>query len=199
MFIFKQHYLVQLGVGFTISGYIVQIVGFRATHSSVTLAQFAGTLLMTALRSWVRRGLSEDPEIRELPNGREQDWLAMHLADCDKWSLHVGFKPTDIPLKSSETPEAITAQRVMDLRTAIAKQTNWGLPEEDYASRLSKVINKAFEKLGDEYVTIDVDVRVNPTNFITENRFVQRFAMKTLLLLNVERPLVSFCQQYDGR
>jgi hypothetical protein len=64
-----------------ITGYIVQFVGFRALHWSVTVVQLGVTLIITAIRSWVRRGLGEHPIAIPAEQGHELAWLALLLMD----------------------------------------------------------------------------------------------------------------------
>ncbi|KAF8253393.1 hypothetical protein K440DRAFT_516671, partial [Wilcoxina mikolae CBS 423.85] len=63
----------------TVLGFIIQFVGLRAMHWSATVAQLGATLIMTVIRSWVRRGLSVDPRPKRIPDGRELDWLAKEI------------------------------------------------------------------------------------------------------------------------
>ncbi|KAJ3459808.1 hypothetical protein MRS44_015881 [Fusarium solani] len=53
---------VTISTSLAILGYIVQFIGLRALHWSVTIAQLGITLLMTAVRSWARRGLASNPD-----------------------------------------------------------------------------------------------------------------------------------------
>jgi hypothetical protein len=64
-----------------ITGYIVQFVGFRALHWSATVVQLGVTLAITAIRSWVRRGLGEHPIAIPAEEGHELAWLALFLTD----------------------------------------------------------------------------------------------------------------------
>ncbi|UPK99936.1 hypothetical protein LCI18_010871 [Fusarium solani-melongenae] len=59
----KKNYrsLVTISTSLAIVGYIIQFVGLRALHWSATIAQLGITLIMTAIRAWVRRGLASDP------------------------------------------------------------------------------------------------------------------------------------------
>lgn len=65
---------------FSLCGFVVQFIGLRGMHWSVSVAQLGATILMTVLRAWVRRGLAKSPYAQQLPPGFEIDWLAMRIA-----------------------------------------------------------------------------------------------------------------------
>lgn len=64
-------------------GFVVQFMGLRGMHWSVSVAQVGATMVMTTLRAIVRRGLSDCPGAQKLPPGHEMDWLAVRFASCD--------------------------------------------------------------------------------------------------------------------
>ena len=54
-------------------GFLIQFWGIRALHYSVAVMQLGVTVVMTAIRSWVRRGLSTNPHKWDLlPRGFER-------------------------------------------------------------------------------------------------------------------------------
>jgi hypothetical protein len=61
--------LATLGAMATLCGYILLFIGLRGLHWSVTIAQLGATLLMTASRAWVRRGLQNFPACKVFPMG----------------------------------------------------------------------------------------------------------------------------------
>lgn len=61
-------------------GFMVQFIGLRGMHWTVSVAHLGATLLMTALRAFVRRGLAKQPHNQRLPEGHEIDWLATRMA-----------------------------------------------------------------------------------------------------------------------
>jgi hypothetical protein len=63
----------------SISGFVIQFIGLRGMHWSATIAQLVATLLMVALRAWVRRNLAYRPSDQEVTQGHELDWLAVRL------------------------------------------------------------------------------------------------------------------------
>jgi len=75
----------------TICGFIVQFFGLRGLHYSATLAQLTAMFIMTAVRAWVRRGLSQLPAADQLLAGHELDWLTCHIQKCSGWFVRAGF------------------------------------------------------------------------------------------------------------
>lgn len=67
----------------SISGFIVQFMGLRGMHWSVSVAQFVSTAVMTVLRAVLRRGLSDCPEHHKLPKDHEIDWLSVRFPEKD--------------------------------------------------------------------------------------------------------------------
>ncbi|KAI8712066.1 hypothetical protein NCS52_01471900 [Fusarium sp. LHS14.1] len=88
----KYRLLVTFSTFLAIVGYIIQFVGLRALHWSATIAQLGITLVMTAIRAWVRRGLASDPDWYPLMEGHELANLAlvMHsdIANASRLSKH---------------------------------------------------------------------------------------------------------------
>lgn len=81
----------------SLCGFVAQFVGLRGMHWSASVGQLGATLLMTILRSVVRRGLAERPDAKRLPEGYEIDWLATRIVHHEKllwreastsWSSH---------------------------------------------------------------------------------------------------------------
>lgn len=56
-----------LAVSLSLSGFVCQFVGLRALHWSATITQLGVTLVMTAIRARVRRGISFKPRAIRLP------------------------------------------------------------------------------------------------------------------------------------
>lgn len=61
-------------------GYVIQFIGFRQMHWLATIFQLALSIIMTAIRAYVRRSLSMQPLYQALPSGHEMDWLATRTA-----------------------------------------------------------------------------------------------------------------------
>lgn len=67
----------------SISGFIIQFMGLRGMHWSVSVAQFISTAVMSVLRAVLRRGLSDCPEHHQLPRDHEIDWLSVRFSEKD--------------------------------------------------------------------------------------------------------------------
>ncbi|RSL46578.1 hypothetical protein CEP54_013784 [Fusarium duplospermum] len=70
-------WIAAISTSMAIPGYIIQFIGLRALHWSATLVQLGVTLVMTAIRAWVRRGLASDPAWCPLFEGHESATLAL--------------------------------------------------------------------------------------------------------------------------
>ncbi|KAJ3549141.1 hypothetical protein NM208_g653 [Fusarium decemcellulare] len=79
--------LASISTATAVAGYIVQFVGLRALHCSATILQLGVALIMTCIRSWVRRGLASGPLVSSLPQGHELAWLALYTATEAKRSI----------------------------------------------------------------------------------------------------------------
>ncbi|KAF1950249.1 hypothetical protein CC80DRAFT_520047 [Byssothecium circinans] len=73
-----------LGTMVGLCGFIVQFIGLRGMHWSVSVAQLGAVLVMASVRALVRRGLAKPPQCRHLPSGFELEWFATTLGDPDK-------------------------------------------------------------------------------------------------------------------
>ncbi|CAI6089116.1 unnamed protein product [Clonostachys chloroleuca] len=68
----------------SLCGFIVQFVGLRGMHWSVSVAQLGATIIMAILRAIVRRNLAKNPTCQPRLSGHEMDWLAMTIEDWAK-------------------------------------------------------------------------------------------------------------------
>ncbi|EFQ90151.1 hypothetical protein PTT_13321 [Pyrenophora teres f. teres 0-1] len=59
-------------------GFVGQFVGLRALHWSATVVQLGVTLIMTATRAWIRRGISRPPEAIPITS-TDLDWIALKI------------------------------------------------------------------------------------------------------------------------
>lgn len=93
--------LANTAVGVTLRGFITQLFGLQATHSSVIVLHLVAILVMMALRSYAhsnrnRRNHIADPHaVREY----ELDWLTKSLGGCFGWEVrhlpsHNNIEPT---------------------------------------------------------------------------------------------------------
>lgn len=76
----RVEYATVAAVLLSFGGFMLQFIGLRGMHWTVSVAQLGATLLMTALRAFVRRGLAEQPHTHKLPEGHEIDWLATRMS-----------------------------------------------------------------------------------------------------------------------
>jgi hypothetical protein len=134
-------------------------------HSAVALAQLTGTVVMAILRAWVRRGLSESPVIqyKEVPKGREQDWLAMYLGKCKEWHVQAGFQqsstpPTELEERNEKMAEVVgVMQTAMKLHSQAVKQRK---PWPDGAGSRKSTITLRDPDLEDEHWVVGIGQRV---------------------------------------
>jgi hypothetical protein len=69
-----------LGTVVSIAGFILQFIGLRGSHWTVSIAQLAATMLMTAVRAFIRRGMSKRPSAVLLEKDFELEWLASAIS-----------------------------------------------------------------------------------------------------------------------
>ncbi|KAK3341452.1 hypothetical protein B0T25DRAFT_593994 [Lasiosphaeria hispida] len=74
-----ENFVAASGAAISMCGFLTQFIGLRGMHWSVSIAQLGATIIMTLLRTWVRRNLAEKPKAVPLVSGHELDWLAMTL------------------------------------------------------------------------------------------------------------------------
>lgn len=71
------------------------------------MAVLGATLIMTGIRSWVRKGLSADPETQAVPEGEELSWVALDAHGLGAWEIETGsFESTDSAHAGEETVQA---------------------------------------------------------------------------------------------
>jgi hypothetical protein len=93
-------FLAAIATSMSLMGYIIQFIGLRAMHWTSAISSLGGTLLMTAIRSIVRRGLAKDPPNKPLHQGLELSWLAYEIMGLDRWEIVCGSfdKDTSVEL-----------------------------------------------------------------------------------------------------
>lgn len=65
-----------VGTVLAFAGFVLQFQALRGLNWTISLAQFIAMLVMTVLRSVIRRGLILPPTSKELLEGYELDWLS---------------------------------------------------------------------------------------------------------------------------
>jgi hypothetical protein len=68
----------------SVLGFVVQFVGLRALHWSATVYQLGVMIIMTAIRSLVRRGLAVDPIFYPVLDGHEIAWVTLYVINNNK-------------------------------------------------------------------------------------------------------------------
>lgn len=101
-------YLVNVAVGTAFFGFVLQFVGLRALHPSVIVAQLGATLIVTAVRACahIRRDRSNEIKNTKRETGKELDWLAKRLGNCDSWTVSTGLSKDSYfaPLAALQAP-----------------------------------------------------------------------------------------------
>jgi hypothetical protein len=85
-------------------GFVIQFVGLRALHWSATIYQLGVMVIMTMVRSLVRRGLAADPIFYPLLDGHELAWLTLYMISTNALRIMMG----------SQSREADPEQRMLE-------------------------------------------------------------------------------------
>ncbi|KAI4954777.1 hypothetical protein J4E86_006087 [Alternaria arbusti] len=104
-----------IAVTLCFTGFICQFVGLRALHWSATVIQLSITLLMTCIRAWIRRGISNRPIHFQLDP--DFNFIALSVGDAcnNSWPAEGGlwpqthdviFHPWNSPDGANSTPSA---------------------------------------------------------------------------------------------
>jgi len=82
---------------------------------------------MTAIRSWVRRGLSKDPRPKEIPEGRELDWLAKEICGNTKWDVKslINYEELFRLQRDANTINMSIGAKVVEIRAHLGTITGW--------------------------------------------------------------------------
>nr|CEG03933.1 unnamed protein product [Fusarium acuminatum CS5907] len=97
-----------IGMLFSLCGFIVQFVGLRGLHWSISVFQLGAVLIMTLVRVYIRRDFARPPLACQLPIRFELDWFAMSLMEKDPapW-LNPRSSTTDSTEEEDEDQEKI--------------------------------------------------------------------------------------------
>lgn len=154
--------LVVVGALISIAGFVVQFTGLRAMNWSTAIMQLAATLIMTCLRSWVRRDLTKRPITIGVPGDHEIDWLATRIARCQQehwpddeehfenfqhWNWEGSImKGADVAGQFNPKSDCgsrnygTMAQRVMKTREHLGQLCGWTGPAPELAACVAKSI-----------------------------------------------------------
>jgi ankyrin repeat domain-containing protein 50 len=83
-------------VGTTISGFVLQFVGLRGMHSSISLIQLGGIMIMAFVRASLRTQRVDQNDLEDLSTiiqGHELDWLAIHIEST--YTANAGWPSLD--------------------------------------------------------------------------------------------------------
>ncbi|KAH8694013.1 putative ankyrin repeat-containing protein [Talaromyces proteolyticus] len=146
----KEVWLIHI-VALTMIGFVMQFIGQRGLHSSVTLAQLGSTMVMTAVRTSLRaQRMHEDDNMlgrdqKMVSNGgHELDWLAFSLMKIQ--SFEICPITTSTAQNSEETPHCIvqnlikTRQRLRELAGLHWNETSIVKAAEKLAQAIYKCI-----------------------------------------------------------
>ncbi len=171
------HYGIKAIAGTFVSlcGFVTQFIGLRGMHWSATIAQLIATVIMAALRSWVRRDLAKNPQCEPLQQKHhELDWLAMTLGDPTKapwessskddsgenhyWGIAAVQEPAEVKELEPRGQNAGTntdgsesmAHRVMTARRDLGELAGWRGPASAEAIALARAIEITMDALFSE-------------------------------------------------
>lgn len=152
----------------SLCGFIVQFVGLRGMHWSVSVAQLGAILTMTAVRALIRRGLAQPPDDKLLAAGFELEWLSLTLLDSEMiwwpfsgfdvleekmlvcwWPMTGGSRHTYSPLRemtAQKSPESRT-HRAMIIRKDLGNLACWPAVAAVEAAALARAIKITMDTL----------------------------------------------------
>jgi ankyrin repeat protein len=161
-----------VGTMISLCGFVVQFIGLRGMPWSASIAQLGATLVMTILRSWVRRGLAERPVCQPLHSEFELDWFATTLGDIDNapwlhtsmakpacskdWRIMTGGSPdkheslrqtSKVGDPEPSENSSLKAHRVMMIRRDLGKLADWHGPASAEADSLARAIEVTMDAL----------------------------------------------------
>jgi ankyrin repeat protein len=140
--------LVFVAITFTLLGFIAQLVGLRAAHSSVTVMQMAAIIIVTVFRSSAHFKRDKGNIIKkpQLVEGFELDWLAKYLGGIADWrvdtsaipaaSQQPGTRPVTAAPAASGQPGSLSATGVPPTPRQPGSQPATGVPAVPLNPRL---------------------------------------------------------------
>jgi hypothetical protein len=132
--IWKNEVLTTAGTALSCFGFLVQFIGLRTLHWSATIAQLIVMAVMTAIRSWLRRGLLREPRVENLREGSELSDAAFKLGKCAAWGLSTSAPLDDLPVNSTQNLNSDPTMR--QLRSNLCVARNVLLDQSDQLVRL---------------------------------------------------------------
>ncbi|KAL7795469.1 ankyrin repeat-containing domain protein [Trichoderma afarasin] len=125
-----------VGTVTSLVGFFAQFVGIRGMHWSVSVASLIAVLLMTAIRAWVRRGLTRPMHSEHLRPGYELDWFADTLKDIGGATWYEKQNGSENETSSSTTQSAKSGetQKCTERRQELANLTGYQGPASKEAT-----------------------------------------------------------------
>lgn len=108
----------------TLTGFILQFVGFRGMHPSVTLAQLVAIVIMAVIRAAMRMKRSRDNLLKghlDRVQNSELDWLGLEIHSCKAWKVCRSESPLPYLLVNGITPGNEDFQRTILAGMSAAK------------------------------------------------------------------------------
>ncbi|UKZ94710.1 uncharacterized protein TrAFT101_009563 [Trichoderma asperellum] len=159
-----------IGAVISLIGFFAQFIGIRGMHWSVSIASLIAVLIMTAMRAWVRRGLTTPIISEPLLPGFELDWFADTFRDLKnaKWykcprditneksgssegraSVATNRKDDDDARSKSKNTGSVDAQEFDVIRRHLAKLAGWRSLVSQEAIAVTKAIEATMNILHD--------------------------------------------------
>ncbi|KAK3996578.1 hypothetical protein QBC44DRAFT_231340 [Cladorrhinum sp. PSN332] len=95
--ILRMKFVAFAGTVIALGGFVVQFIGLRGMHFSVSIAQLGAIGIMTIARAIIRRNLAKGLHSVRLVSGHELDWLATNLGKDEKPTSCPNEKATSCP------------------------------------------------------------------------------------------------------
>ena len=146
-------------------GFIAQFTGLRSMHWTVSAVQLGAIVIMTILRTLIRRNLAKSARGTPLLSDHELDWLATTLGkpegalwankhnnpsprvDHYDWKVTSVNDPEAYPGLASAAQPRGKAQEVMEIRRGLGKVAGWLGPASVEAIALARSIEIAMDAL----------------------------------------------------
>lgn len=87
-------FLAATGALISICGFVCQFIGIRGLNWVVTILQLGAVLVMTGIRSYVRRGLAHQARCIPLPAGQELEWMSEYICNVHRFEVITGCYAT---------------------------------------------------------------------------------------------------------
>jgi len=137
------------------AGFICQFVGLRALHWTAAVTQLGVTILMTCIRAWVRRGISNHPTTFKM-HKTDPNWIALSLGTaCQQraWPSKGAPWPAEYPTLQpyslvERSPHSAVPITIEDTRIKLRQKLQTLVSEVDVdLVPISEGISEAFGQL----------------------------------------------------